>query len=47
MASSPEKIALLTDLAETFNESDAEVDGQCVWVRVTRKSSGAAAAPSS
>ena len=43
MAVSPEKVTLLTDLAETFNESDAEVDGQCVSVRVTRKSSGAAA----
>ena len=43
MAVSPEKVTLLTDLAETFNESDAEVGGQCVSVRVTRKSSGAAA----
>ena len=43
MAVSPEKVTLLTDLAETFNESDAEVGGQCVSVRVTRKSSGRAA----
>ena len=43
MAVSPEKVTLLTDLAETFNDSDAKVDGQCVSVRITRKSSGAAA----
>jgi Ca-activated chloride channel homolog len=43
MAVSPEKVTLLTDLAETFNESDAEIGDQCVSVRVTRKSSGAAA----
>ncbi|HEY8094072.1 MAG TPA: substrate-binding domain-containing protein, partial [Acidimicrobiales bacterium] len=43
MAVSPEKLALLTDLAETFNASEAKVGDQCVSVRVTRKSSRAAA----
>ena len=43
VASSPEKLELLTDLAETFNESDeAQVGDDCVFVRVQRKSSGAA-----
>ncbi len=38
---SPEKIDLLTDLARTFNASDeAEVDGECVFVRPQSKSSG-------
>ena len=42
LAVSPEKIDLLTDLARTFNGSDeAEVDGECVFVRPQRKSSGA------
>jgi Ca-activated chloride channel family protein len=41
MAVSPEKLDLLTDLANTFNDSDeAEVDGDCIFVRVQRKSSG-------
>jgi Ca-activated chloride channel homolog len=43
MAVSPEKVTLLTDLAETFNASDAKVGDRCVAVRVARKSSGAAA----
>lgn len=44
MAVSSEKIALLTDLARTFNGSDeAEVDGRCVFVRPYSKASGAAA----
>jgi Ca-activated chloride channel family protein len=44
MASSPEKIDLLTDLAKRFNDSGgANVDGQCIEVRVTSKSSGEAA----
>jgi Ca-activated chloride channel family protein len=44
MAVSSEKIALLTELASDFNESDAAgVDGRCVFVRVAKKSSGAAA----
>jgi Ca-activated chloride channel family protein len=44
MAVSSEKIALLTDLAEQFNESDdAELEGgDCAFVRVQRKASGAA-----
>jgi len=42
MAVSPEKIDLLTDLARTFNEADEEVDGECIFVRPKRKSSGAA-----
>ena len=41
MAVSPEKLDLLTDLANDFNDSDeAEVDGDCIFVRVQRKSSG-------
>jgi Ca-activated chloride channel family protein len=41
MAVSPEKIDLLTDLARTFNRSDeAEVDGECIFVRPQSKSSG-------
>ena len=44
MAISPEKIDLMTELAEQFNDSsDARVDDQCVFVRPARKSSGAAA----
>ena len=45
VAVSSEKIALLQDLAGTFNDSeDAEVDGSCVFVRPYSKSSGGAAA---
>ena len=41
MAVSPEKLELLTDLAQTFNQSDrAEVDGSCVKVVPHRMSSG-------
>jgi Ca-activated chloride channel family protein len=41
MAVSPEKVDLLTDLANTFNGSDdAEVADDCIFVRVQRKSSG-------
>jgi len=44
IASSPEKLELLTDLAKRFAESDdAEVDGQCVRVKVSNVSSGAGA----
>jgi Ca-activated chloride channel homolog len=43
MAVSSEKIALLTTLAEEFNESDAEVDGRCIFVRPRSVSSGRAA----
>ncbi|HEX8805130.1 MAG TPA: extracellular solute-binding protein, partial [Acidimicrobiales bacterium] len=44
VASSPEKLELLTDLAETFNGSDrADLgDRGCAFVRVQRKSSGLA-----
>ncbi len=41
MTVSPEKLDLLTDLARTFNGSDeAQVDGECVFVRPQAKSSG-------
>ena len=44
MAVSSEKIALLNELAAEFNGSaQAEVDGECVFVRPARKASGAAA----
>jgi len=42
IASSPEKLTLLTDLAKRFNRS--EVGGDCVDVRVAKQSSGAAEA---
>jgi Ca-activated chloride channel family protein len=43
VASSPEKLELLGDLAESFNESDqAALGDDCIFVRVQRKSSGAA-----
>ena len=43
IASSPEKLVLLTELGERFGNSDeARVDGQCVTIRVQRQSSGAA-----
>jgi len=40
---SPEKLDLLTRLAGDFNDSDAEVGGECVFARVQSKSSGGAA----
>jgi Ca-activated chloride channel family protein len=40
---SPEKVDLLTRLAEDFNDSDATVGGTCVFARVQSKSSGGAA----
>jgi Ca-activated chloride channel family protein len=41
---SPEKVSLLTELAEDFNGSDAaRLDGDCVYARVQSKSSGGAA----
>ena len=44
VAVSSEKIALLQDLAASFNDSDdAEVDGRCVFVRPYNKASGGAA----
>ena len=43
LAASPEKLELLTDLAESFNGSDdADMDDGCAFVRVQRKSSGVA-----
>lgn len=43
VAVSPEKIDLLSDLADTFNDSDrASVDGKCVFIDVRSKSSGVA-----
>ncbi len=42
MAVSSEKIDLLDDLARTFNESGAEVDGECVFIRPQVKPSGGA-----
>jgi len=43
VASSPEKLELLTDLAEAFNEQEKDERGDdCAFVRVQRKSSGAA-----
>lgn len=43
VAVSPEKIDLLTQLANTFSNSDkAVVDGKCVYVEVKTKSSGVA-----
>lgn len=44
MAVSSEKVTLLTELADEFNDSGAEVGGECVFVRPYNKSSGAAAA---
>ena len=45
MASSPEKITLMTELAKEFNGSDqAKVGDKCVFVRPARKASGAGAA---
>ncbi len=42
MAISPEKIDLLTNLAQTFNRSKVEADGTCIFVNPKSKSSGAA-----
>lgn len=43
VASSPEKIELLNNLAQRFNSSDAAKQDGCAFVRVFRASSGAAA----
>jgi Ca-activated chloride channel homolog len=41
MEVSPEKVDLLTSLAKRFNESDrADLDGECITVRVAKKASG-------
>jgi Ca-activated chloride channel family protein len=43
VASSPEKVELLTDLAHSFNQSDeAKLGDDCVFVRVQQKASGGA-----
>ncbi len=42
MAISPEKIDLLTNLAQSFNRSRTEVDGTCIFVNPKSKASGAA-----
>ncbi len=42
-AVSSEKIELLSELADDFNASGAEVDGRCVQVKVRSKASGGAA----
>ena len=39
---SPEKIDLVSELAHSFNDDKVEVDGDCVFVRPQRKSSGGA-----
>jgi Ca-activated chloride channel family protein len=43
VASSPEKVELLTKLAGEFNDSSAAKSGGCVTVHVTKKSSGVGA----
>jgi Ca-activated chloride channel homolog len=43
VAASSEKAALLTELARTYDQRGAQVDGQCMWVEVVTKASGAAA----
>ncbi len=44
LATSPEKLDLLTDLSKRFNEGDTnKVDGRCSFVRVTKVSSGVGA----
>ncbi len=40
VATSPEKFDLLTNLANRFNRTDAEVGDDCIFVRVQRKASG-------
>ncbi|MDH3499871.1 MAG: substrate-binding and VWA domain-containing protein [Acidimicrobiia bacterium] len=41
---SSEKVTLLSDLAERFNATDPEIDGQCVAITVYRTASGRGAA---
>ena len=44
MAVSPEKVTVLTELANTFNDADSsEVGGKCIFVRPAKKASGGAA----
>src|SRR6185295_14266378 len=43
IASSPEKLVLLTELGDRFAKSDeGEINGQCITIRVAKQSSGAA-----
>ena len=42
VAVSPEKLDLLTSLGKSFNAKKVTADGRCVFVRVQKKSSGAA-----
>ena len=41
-AVSSEKVTLLTELAEDFNDTDPEVDGQCVGITIYRVASDGA-----
>ncbi|HEX5723623.1 MAG TPA: extracellular solute-binding protein [Acidimicrobiia bacterium] len=43
IATSPEKFTLFTSLAETFNATETEFEGECAVITVYRASSGAAA----
>ena len=43
MAISPEKVTVLTELANTFNQSKTKINGKCIFVRPARKASGGAA----
>jgi Ca-activated chloride channel family protein len=44
VASSPEKHAIVSALADEYNAANRQVGGSCSWVEVTRPASGAAAA---
>jgi Ca-activated chloride channel family protein len=43
MAISPEKVTVLTELANTFNDSKTKINGKCIFVRPAKKASGGAA----
>ncbi|MCU1399871.1 MAG: hypothetical protein JWN62_2980 [Acidimicrobiales bacterium] len=43
IATSPEKLAVLTELSNTFNKANNKVDGKCVFARPKKVSSGTAA----
>ena len=43
IATSPEKLAVLTELSNTFNKAKNKVDGKCVFARPKKVSSGTAA----
>ena len=42
VASSPEKVTLLEEVAQVFNDWRVESNGKCLFVRVQKKSSGTA-----